>query len=211
MNMKTQRSIPLLVSHALNQPGSFSHPSNLHRSPPCVSLGQPDLLVEYKYTHRQPVTGNSTGFHFSPTRVDFKSSCINTPCTGNPPAPQARLVIKLECLPPTQGLQYPRYHQLRFTPPLLLRATKLAAITPSGPEAENSNFQYKLALNKLSTNLTKIKESNPGRSLNATTRLHQAIRRTLLRNCRYNTLSWNSASEIDAGADYPQLVGVSSK
>ena len=32
----------------------------------------------------------------------------------------------------------------------------------------------------------------------------------MLRNFRYTTLSWHSTPEIDEGADYPQLVGVSS-
>ena len=64
-------------------------------------------------------------------------------------------------------------------------------------------FQYKLALSKLSAVLTKIKESIPGLSLNASARLHQAVRKSMLRNIRYTTLSWHSASEIDEGADYP--------
>jgi hypothetical protein len=51
--------------------------------------------------------------------------------------------------------------QLRDIPVLIATistlATKLAALTPSGPEAENSIFQHKLALNKLFTDLTEIK------------------------------------------------------
>jgi hypothetical protein len=71
-------------------------------------------------------------------------------------------------------------------------ASKLAEITPSGSEAENSIFQYKLALSKLSADLTKIQESFPGLLLNATVRLHQAVRKLLLRNFRYTTLVWHS-------------------
>ena len=112
-----------------------------------------------------------------------------------------------------------KYHerlglQIRDIPPLITSistlASKLAAITSSDSEAENLLFQYKLALSKLSGDLTKTREAIPGLSLNASARLHQAVRKSMLRNFRYTTLSWHSASEIDEGADYPQLVGVSS-
>ena len=53
-------------------------------------------------------------------------------------------------------------------------------------------------------------ETNPGLILNATSLLHQAIRKALLRNHRYTRLAWHSAAEIDAGSSYPTLVGVSS-
>jgi hypothetical protein len=82
MNKKTQR-----ISHALNQPGSFSRPSDLHRNPPCVPLGQSDLLVGFEYTLRQPVPRKSTCFHFSPIRVDYKSSYRLSPHWKPPSTP----------------------------------------------------------------------------------------------------------------------------
>jgi hypothetical protein len=83
--------------------------------------------------------------------------------------------------------------QQRDIPPLLVSisslATKLASVTLSGNEAENSVFQYSLALAKLTADLNQIVETNPGLSLNATSRLPQADTKALLRNYRYTTLS----------------------
>jgi hypothetical protein len=66
--------------------------------------------------------------------------------------------------------------QQRDIPPLLALisslATKLTTITPSGNEAENS-----VSLAKLTADLTQIIETNPGLLLNATSRLHQAVRK----------------------------------
>ena len=87
---------------------------------------------------------------------------------------------------------------------------KLATCTASDEENQNLLFQYKLALSKLSGDLKKTQEAIPGLSLNASARYHLSIRKALLRNFRYSTLSWHSAAEISAGQTYPQLVGVSS-
>jgi hypothetical protein len=65
-------------------------------------------------------------------------------------------------------------------------ATKLATFTSNDEEDTNLLFQYKLALTKLSGDLTKTKEALPGFSLNATARHHQAVRKALLRNFRYH-------------------------
>jgi hypothetical protein len=96
----------------------------------------------------------------------------------------ARNILKYKERLPLQQREIP--HLLASISSL---ATKLAAITPSGNEAENSVFQYNLALAKLTADLTQIIETNPGLSLNATSRLHQAVRKALLRNYRYTLLS----------------------
>ena len=103
---------------------------------------------------------------------------------------------------------------MKEIPPLIVKidtlTTKLATCTAHDEEETHLLFQYKLALSKLSGDLTKTQEAIPGLSLNATARHHQALRKALLRNFRYSTLAWHSASEIAAGQAYPQLVTVSS-
>ena len=71
--------------------------------------------------------------------------------------------------------------QQQQIPPLLAEISsltaKLGAISPDGEEAANLVFQYAQALTKLSSDLTQIIETNPGLILNATSLLHQAIRK----------------------------------
>ena len=104
--------------------------------------------------------------------------------------------------------------QQQQIPPLLVELSsltaKLGASSHDGDEAANLVFQYTQALAKLSSDLTQVMETNTGLILNATSLLHQAIRKALLRNHRYTRLAWHSAAEIDAGSSYPTLVGVSS-
>jgi hypothetical protein len=70
--------------------------------------------------------------------------------------------------------------QIEEIPLLIIKidtlATKLATFTSNDDEETNLLFQYKLALTKLSGDLTKTKKAIPGLSLNATARHHQAVR-----------------------------------